>query len=84
MSMASKKQEEGMVLFVGETKNFLGSWTWKKHTEWRLCDTWGYLYIVITNVSSVGVIKVHKNLQKCLLCTCYEFSVYSANSSHGA
>lgn len=82
--MAPKKQEEGIVLFMGETRNFLESGTWKEYTQWTLCETCSYLYIVIINVSSVGVIKVHNILQKCLLCTCYEFSVYSANSLHGA
>lgn len=36
ISMTSKKQEKSMILFVGETEKFLGSWTWQEHTQWTV------------------------------------------------
>lgn len=52
--MASKKQEEGMVLFVGETENFLESWTWKEHMQWTL---WNLQFSVYS-------------YYKCVICGC--------------
>lgn len=34
--MASKKQEESIILLVGESEKFLGSWTWQEHTQWTV------------------------------------------------
>lgn len=75
-----------MVLFVGETKSFLRSLTWKPHIYSGLFAKPAVIQIlyIIINVSSVCVLKIHKILQKCLLCTCYKLCVNRVNSLHGA